>query len=650
MEVRTIYQLLFTLHYSTGTGLTGSRWNNCRYFAEGGHRFVQHSFNHHFFLSSLTTLLKRTVALRSNLLLLRSTSVRIRLIVLLLAAEIAPANKQGRMRRTNAAYQTTALICFAMATTLSVYALPMENFGKAPSRLPRKSHEMQLRRSLEILESLGIHGCLTLHEGKDSSILQEFPSFYRCEEDENVNIDASGNQTFLPRSRDLEQYEYTSEESDSFRDQDDAEPQTFSSLLVNVCLSLLCILGGSLASGLTVGLLSMDPLLLLIKIRAGKSQIERRQAEVLLPVIKKHHDLLVTLLLLNTIAGEALPIFLQNLVPDTVAVVMSVVIVLIFGEILPTAIFVGPNQLRLAGQLAPLVNGIVLVLSPITYPIARLLDRIMRMDGKEPHHHGDDEEDEGYGSHCSLYNRSELAALIRVQHEERLASRHRRRHQRAESLVQIPDVDNSEIQIAEGVRTLKLELMNINQPNQVLEAHQNTISSDPSTDSSIHNDEVTIIEGALQLKTKRALDIYLSYHKVFCIAADTPLDDTGIFTIYASGYSRVPVFVGNDRRRIKGILMTRQLIVVGKNNRNGAGNTTVANSKGQAYQVVSDLSLHVPQCVHPTTNLVDLVNLFQTGGYAVRTGHMALVCAEPNIANAALDRGEAIPEEAGVMG
>ena len=394
--------------------------------------------------------------------------------------------------------------------------------------------------------------------------------------------------------------------------------------IVNGSLALLCVIGGALASGLTVGLLSLDPLLLLIKIRAGQTPQDRRQAELLLPVVKRHHDLLVTLLLVNTVAGEALPVFLQGMVPDSVAILMSVVLVLVFGEILPTALFTGPNQLKIASRLAPLVKILMVLMCPVAYPIARLLDRIMKDED-----HGDDGGEEG--ANVSLFNRGELAALIRVQHEERLAAKHRRRHQRTVSLAEV-DLDNSDLHIAEGVRALKAEL--------IQHQHQNRPDVAPSSDS-IDNDEVMIMEGALQMKTKTAMDIYLSYHKVFCIPSDMQLDDTNIFTIYASGYSRVPVFVENDRRRVKGILMTRQLMVVKKNNSGG---------QHQGHQKVSDLNMHIPQCVPPHTNLIELVNLFQTGGSAVRAGHMALVCARPDIANAALDRDQAIPEEAGLMG
>jgi metal transporter CNNM len=144
-----------------------------------------------------------------------------------------------------------------------------------------------------------------------------------------------------------------------------------------------------------------------------------------------------------------------------------------------------------------------------------------------------------------------------------------------------------------------------------------------------------MVEGALQMKTKAAVDLFVSYRKVFSISMDTVLDENQIFRIYSRGYSRIPVYEGDCKTCIKGILMTRQLILVNKNDN----------------CPVSKLPLHVPQCVAPGTNLVDLVNLFQTGGSAPqRVGHMALVCARPDIGNRALDDGEAVPQEAGLMG
>ncbi len=55
----------------------------------------------------------------------------------------------------------------------------------------------------------------------------------------------------------------------------------------------------------------------------------------MLPVLKDHHWLLVTLLLMNAIAMEALPIFLDAIVPSAYAILISVCAVLIVGEVIP---------------------------------------------------------------------------------------------------------------------------------------------------------------------------------------------------------------------------------------------------------------------------------------------------------------------------
>jgi len=50
-----------------------------------------------------------------------------------------------------------------------------------------------------------------------------------------------------------------------------------------------------------------------------------------------------------------LPPSLPLPVPSYVAVILSVTLVLIFGEILPSALFSGPNQLKIAARMASFV-------------------------------------------------------------------------------------------------------------------------------------------------------------------------------------------------------------------------------------------------------------------------------------------------------
>lgn len=53
-----------------------------------------------------------------------------------------------------------------------------------------------------------------------------------------------------------------------------------------------------------------------------------------MPLIAKHHWLLVTLLLWNAIVIETLPIFLDKITQSAYAITISVVAVVIFGEII----------------------------------------------------------------------------------------------------------------------------------------------------------------------------------------------------------------------------------------------------------------------------------------------------------------------------
>ena len=73
----------------------------------------------------------------------------------------------------------------------------------------------------------------------------------------------------------------------------------------NGLLAAMCVVIAALAAGLTMGLMSLDPLMLTIKMRAAPNEEERRQASALLPIVQKHHLLLVSLLLLNSLANEA---------------------------------------------------------------------------------------------------------------------------------------------------------------------------------------------------------------------------------------------------------------------------------------------------------------------------------------------------------
>jgi CBS domain containing-hemolysin-like protein len=128
-----------------------------------------------------------------------------------------------------------------------------------------------------------------------------------------------------------------------------------------------------MACGLTQGLLSLNPLEMNIKMRSGTEEEKKMGAKVL-PLITNHHLLLVTLMLTNATANEALPLFLDKLVPPYIVIILSVTLVLIFGEIVPSAFMTGPNQLQIAAFLAPVTWFLIFIMYPIAYPLAKALD------------------------------------------------------------------------------------------------------------------------------------------------------------------------------------------------------------------------------------------------------------------------------------
>ena len=87
--------------------------------------------------------------------------------------------------------------------------------------------------------------------------------------------------------------------------------------------------------------------------------------------------MLVTLLLCNALAMEALPLALDKLVPAWAAILCSVTGVLVFGEIIPQALCTGPSQNKIAVLMCPIVTCLMYLTFPISYPIAKLLDSLM---------------------------------------------------------------------------------------------------------------------------------------------------------------------------------------------------------------------------------------------------------------------------------
>ena len=144
-------------------------------------------------------------------------------------------------------------------------------------------------------------------------------------------------------------------------------------LLIPMAAITLAIVGG-IMSGLTVGLMGIDSLSLKVKLEFG-TELEKYHSSRILPIIEDHHLLLVTLLLCNAIALETLPLVLDQMVGGFTAVIVSVILTLFVAEVIPQALCIGPQQIPIASSFATLVRIAIYLFYPISYPIARLLDK-----------------------------------------------------------------------------------------------------------------------------------------------------------------------------------------------------------------------------------------------------------------------------------
>ena len=153
--------------------------------------------------------------------------------------------------------------------------------------------------------------------------------------------------------------------------------------IIFTVISLILVLLGGITSGLNVSLLSIDAKKnqIMIKLSTQNSQLvpqsKLQKMEKLQPLINDRHLLLVTLLVANASCMEALPIFLDELVASWLAIVISVTFVLIFGEILPQALFTA-DPLKSGYKLYYFVLIMKWLLFPICKPLAWILDLILR--------------------------------------------------------------------------------------------------------------------------------------------------------------------------------------------------------------------------------------------------------------------------------
>ena len=274
-------------------------------------------------------------------------------------------------------------------------------------------------------------------------------------------------------------------------------------------VAVLTLFAGMM-SGLTVGYLSVDQLTMELRESTGTPE-EKEASKVILPVLSNRHWLLCTLLLMNSFAMEALPVFLDRVFSRFTAVVISVTLLLIFGEVIPQALCTGPRQIQIAAMAAPMTRFLMIISWPITFWLGKCLDIILGEQGK------------------TRYQNQDLKCLVEMHTNEAL----KKIAEEEEKNPYIPKTDIPK----------------------------------PSENMGLGQIEANLMISALEIKEKKAVEIMINFNDIYSIKYEEPIDKKKVAEILDKGFSRIPVFRNDDKTDLIGILRIKQLIKVDFNQR-----------------------------------------------------------------------------------
>lgn len=133
-------------------------------------------------------------------------------------------------------------------------------------------------------------------------------------------------------------------------------------------ISLVLVILSGLFSGLTLGLLSLDPHSLK---RQAKHGDER--AAAIFTVRNKGNLLLTTLLLGNVVVNTTLSIFLGSIASGLVAGIIATSLIVVFGEVVPQAV-ISRHAMWFGYKTIWFTRFFIVLAFPIAFPIAKTLD------------------------------------------------------------------------------------------------------------------------------------------------------------------------------------------------------------------------------------------------------------------------------------
>ena len=138
---------------------------------------------------------------------------------------------------------------------------------------------------------------------------------------------------------------------------------------------VVLIIFSALFSGLTLGLMGLDKTGLEI-VMEGEDETNAKAAAKIYPLRSNGNLLLCTLLLGNVAVNSMLSILLSDKTGGIIGLASSTMLIVIFGEIIPQALC-ARYALYIGSMTVPIVRVIMVMLYPLSYPLAWVLNRAL---------------------------------------------------------------------------------------------------------------------------------------------------------------------------------------------------------------------------------------------------------------------------------
>lgn len=311
-----------------------------------------------------------------------------------------------------------------------------------------------------------------------------------------------------------------------------------SSSLVSIPVTILVVAStvsiSALCSGLNVSIMALDP----ADIRR-KAKLGDRDARKVRPFRRNIHLTLSAILLTNVAAVSATSLVLENVFYGLIAGILSTLLIVIFGEILPQALFVR-RALKVCARLSPLMRAMIILTYPVSKPLQLLLDSLFK------------------GERAKLQTRQELGLMI----SEHLGTKE-------------SELDEDEVEIIRGalqlsekrVRDIMMPIKNVYwlEPQTVIDdAKIDEIKTNGRSRIPIFNKQKTICYGVLLMKQLVDIDFDnqqwrvddLPLHPTQTVGSMTALDT--MFRKFIGAHSHLVPVEKDDK--IIGIVTIEDLI------------------------------------------------------------------------------------------